>query len=455
MTRVFKVTDGTDTVDFQDASSGYTLLAHTPAVAGRQPNNPELYSREVETLEISVSGTSRAQLAARVQLLAELIDRAERLARGDKTVDPVLFQDKVEGSSLSNPLQALITGPPPGQRSVMLPARFDGYTADKVGSQGDPLVWRFQRRGALLEDAEQQSVAASTANNPGLMSVTFTGGSVDIPAPVKVAIDVGTMATGSFVTPIALLYGRGADRLLLLEGEAGTSSSGWSTVADSDASGGNVIQLAPSGANQAISWTGLSIASSARKFGLVLNCRNLSTTISYKLKWRPRLTGPYSGWVSIGTDTQYPQLVIMPIMTNAKQTSGISLVANASATGTGSTDGLEIDTLGLVALDDNASGIIWVNDVGGQSGAGVQTPVVNHRLLSEISPIVEKQESAFVVPYAYAGNPYFYNLGDTLNVLILGNKGAFWRMREDDGSPGTLLELGLTADRRKAYLVPE
>lgn len=445
--RVLRITDGTTTVDFTDAASGYRLLNHTPAVARRDPGNPELYTRVVEELEISVSGSSRAQIASRVNTLTSLIDQAQRLWNGEN-VDPVLYQYQVEGSSLSAPLQALITGPPPGQSAVVLPAWYDSaFSAGQVGSQADPLVWRFERRGALLDAAEQQTVSPATTYNPGVMEVTF-GSSAPLPAPVRLEINFSALS-GDDPIGGAILIGKDSSHLVFVEGEDGSGSE-YSTVADGDASGGNVLRRTPTTtlAQVAGSFGTLGVDSSVRRMAAVLACRNNSATITYRVRFA--LTGlqKYSRPVYIEPGMTDPQLVYLGVADSGYETIGADLKIETVPDGTGGVaHSLDIDAIGLVAVDDDVGRVILRPDDFDQLG----DEIYDHALLSRRRPLVASESDVALI---YSGNPIVAGGGDSLAVLVLAVTDDYFRLRAN-GTPGSALGIGMTADRRAAYLVPQ
>jgi hypothetical protein len=186
--RLTRVTDGVDTVDFNDPDSGYEIVVGgwKPKVARRTPT-PEIYSREDEEIRLIIRGESAAEANERLDRLSLLVDRAEQNSLGVGGAR-VIFEYRIEGSSNGTPLRSLIVGQPKEGRVVELPDAYDSATSQKIiGSADDPIIWRWQRRGALLLEGDNLVLNSSfeqwespdfahwtRMNSPGVWQPTTT-----------------------------------------------------------------------------------------------------------------------------------------------------------------------------------------------------------------------------------------------------------------------------------------
>ena len=123
--RVLQITDGTDTIDFEDVASGYTIVVNgwTPAVSSKD-GGAEAYEIVNEEMRITVEGDDADEAADRLALLRMLIERAQRIEDGD-LLDTVLFKYNVDGSALAAPLQAMVMGAPENGEILTLPSDYD------------------------------------------------------------------------------------------------------------------------------------------------------------------------------------------------------------------------------------------------------------------------------------------------------------------------------------------
>lgn len=432
--RIIKITDGTDTVDFEDASSGYTLLAFRPAVAQYDRDNPEVWRREDEQLEISVEGSTPTEMSQRLHLLAELIDRAGRMMRSE-AVDPVVFQYRIDDSLLTNPLQSLVTGPPESGDVLMLPAAFDGYTQLKVGTVDDPVVWRLRRRGAWLGDEESQSEAAATANNPGVMSVTF-GSATSILSPVELALalDVAMGASASAM----LLLAKSSAHIDIVEAEDGVySSADWADAADANASNGNVARYTPGSTDVELVQCSVTMDADVRQVAVVANLKNRSATINYYV--RAVVNEGQGRWYYIDSSNNNPQAISLGVIRTKDAITVVEIQVQADATGS-SANSLDVDTVAATAVDDGVGRVIALPEL------SAATFTIDPALLDEPRPLV--YESA---AQAYRGNVYLMQIGTGFAAVLLGNTGTTWRLRDDKAAAITV---GMTATRRPAYVAP-
>jgi hypothetical protein len=438
--RVTKITDGTTTVDFESTTSGYVILRHRLATAQRDETSPELWTRVDEVLEISVEGSTQTELAQRLERLTQLIEQARRLMRGEN-VTPVIFQYRIDDSALADPLQSLIVGPAESGDVLTLPESFDNYTQLKAGDAGDPVVWRFRRRGALLGDEETRSRTNGTVNNPGVMtpSSNFTD-TLTLPGPYKLSVTYDALG-GPPSSNIMVLTARSSGRLVLVQGESGIGTN-FASAVDADASGGNVGRYTPADVNTNTIAFGVTIDSDIRKLFLVLHLKNRSTTISYNIRAHAQ-NGNYGRIRIIGVDNNDPQLIPLGLVISPFQAiSQIEIEITASGIGDAS-HSLDIDTIAVVAAE-TTSNVLAVKKVAGT----LTSPIIDHALLTWARPIVMDSSTAGL---AYSGAAHLFNSGNTAAALVLGGTADSWLLRDDEDA---LLAVGATWARRPAYLIP-
>lgn len=465
MTRVLKIGDGTDEIDFESASSGYTLLYHTPAVAMRDAQSGELYTRVVEELGVSVSGSSRAQIVSRVQLLTELIDRAQRHMRGEN-VAPVLFEYQVEGSTLAGALKALVTGPPPGEGAVMLPALYDSaFTARQAGSSDDPLVWRFERRGAWLGDEETVTLG-NTFEAGELGTHNFsTGGALDLPSPLLYRVsNIPTLTAGAERLPRGIILVNAHDYILIVEAED-EAAGGW-TIEDESANfarGGDVarsasaspqIVLNPAGVTGS---TGLSISGAYTVFA-VMRVSAADTTWGIQMFLSPASGGSQADAGKtrqiLFSSTKPTAVCLGTVRSPMNETDGFLLNFNR-LTGSGT---LDIDYFVITDPTRPEFGVVQLTLDDTNVTSVTARITADHSLLTKPNPRVYIGNTAAETslgPLPYRGNASLVSQSQELDAVLLwtgeDNSGAYWRYMHNSALYTTL---GLSATRRPAYLVP-
>jgi hypothetical protein len=439
--RVTKITDGTTTVDFESTTSGYVILRHRLATAQRDETSPELWTRVDEVLEISVEGSTQTELAQRLERLTQLIEQARRLMRGEN-VTPVIFQYRIDDSALADPLQSLIVGPAESGDVLTLPESFDNYTQLKTGDAGDPVVWRFRRRGALLGDEETRSRTNGTINNPGVMtpSSNFTD-TLTLSSPYTFSFTLS--APVGAPTAGMLLCARSSSFLKMLEGEDG-SGTNFASASPGGTESGDIGRYSPADTNpNEIEWTITGLDSDVRRLGIVINLQNNSSTVTYRIRAKCE-TGAYSRMRIVGTSDNDPQVFLYGVVVSPyKAITSLILEIKATATA-GAGNSLDIDTIGIVALDNDAGNIIALHDL----GVTTTDPIIDHASLTAKSPIVRDSSSN---GKPYSGNAFLSSLGNTAAFLMLANTDGEWNIT--DGSAG-LLSIGFSMARRPAYLIP-
>ena len=445
MAMYLKITDGTTTVDLlgNDAANSFNLLLGSwgPAVAKRKRSQLGGNWAEdvVETIPLYVQSTTSAEtVLANIETLTALIDQARRWALGE-AVDPVIIRYSPNSDSVY--LQAAILGPPDDGPAVVLPPTF---VDDLYQNVVDGVTLQFKRRGLWLGAEETRSRTASTSYNPGVLtpSSAFT---LDMatPSPIKLTLgltDVFPAAEGM------LLIAKSSSYVSLIQGESFGGGTNYASASDSGASGGNVGRYTPNDTNSnLISGFTITINSNVRLVSVVASLKNRSSTVSYKI--RAVIGSQLSPWKIIDTTDNNPQVISFGIISSTQAITTMSFYIQAS-TGGSASDSLDIDVIGVVALDDSVGRTISVESL---NDAAINL-VYDHRLLTSPTPLAYGLNGATVTGRPDKGVVNLSGVGTSLAVLPIINSGANWRLLNSSSS---LQTIGMTAVRRPAYLVPK
>lgn len=428
--------DGYDSVDFV-SDADISLSSWSPvvpsrragALGGRGPHNDV-----AEEMTISIRGTSASDTLNNLEDLGILLDRAERWARGEADVGPVLFQ--YEPDSGSEVLSTVIYGPPePGQPMLELPPNF---VQTPFIQFIDNITLRFRHSTPWLEPGEDATETASTGNNPGIIDTVY-GTSATVPSPVKIAlaldIDLDVGSSG------LLLLAQHGTHIDIDEAENGVYDDGdWADAADTDASGGNVARYTPNDTNVGEFGLSVTLDSDLRRFAIVANLRNRSSTINYNV--RGGAQGTYTKWNTIDTTNNNPQVVVLGTITTTAAVASVTIQVQADATGS-SSNSLDFDTIAILSVGDDVGRIIALPDLN-----SVPTLTIDPAPLDSVSP---KVLIAGVRGATYKGDAYTMAMGNTCVAVLIGNTGSEWRLRDDGGAA---ISIGMTTTRYKARLTP-
>lgn len=455
-----KITDGTVTADLVDGTN-YQLLdsSYAPAVScrrrgkmgGRGP-----YEEVIETIVVTVRGSTGAVALSNLAKLSELLDQADRWATGDTTVAVVKVQIQPQGSTLTQALEAVVLGRPTGAGSWLnLPMTFNDYLhLYEIG----PVAVTFLRRGQWLYTVETPSAAAAEAN-PNIQSVTFTA-NPKISSPVKVMIrSFGNDA--AVLSDSILMVATSEDDLKIIEGESGSPDGGvtFASQADSanNARGGSVGRhSSPS----ATTFNGVSFDPSGtvitdKRVRVVVALRNNSASISWQL-YATLMTdgreGPASDIVPIDTSTTNPRLVDFGTLT--MPFIGLDSVRlYFKASGVSGSPTIDIDYILLMAADSPDHHIIKL--LSDSEVASVNDLIVDPQQLTGLAPYVYADDTLFAnTQYALIadGDPWLTSTGQTLATIWAATRANYWRWSVN---AGTVFSPTMQAARQAAYLVPQ
>lgn len=463
-----QITDGTITANLVDGTN-YQLLERSfpPAIAGRRQLNLAgrgPYVDVVERVRFDVRGADRATTLANLQKLSTLLDYAERWAAGDE-ISPVKFKIQPQGSTITNPLQAVILGRPPNSAGVILPPDFNDLL---VISRIEGVEIQFIRRGLLIDVAES-AVTVAAAANPVVQEATFAS-SAAIPSPVVVRVGGWTDTSHLTIeTPSVLFIAAEKEDIFIVQAEA-MDTTNWTEVTDTtnDASGGKILRYtAPDTAEHSSDDYEVAAADfnrSTAEIGIYAMIKGHATidfilqaeTTSYVFNSAQR-TPPFV--VEAGSYTS-PTPVYLGSVHQRRGHRFVRLVARAlDATGSPT---LNIDTLVLVALKPSTH-IIQLGEMFLSSPFISQSPsnvriLVDPAPLTDFAPFVGYQEisgevaSPSEADVEYQGDGAVYMAGSTIAVLWYGKRSAKWVDTDASGDP---TQVTLNVVRSKGYLTPE
>lgn len=344
-----RLTDGATTVSLVDAAN-YALAAGgwPPGVSRRtlsRLGGQSSYAPVEEEIQVNVFGNTTAEALAAVEALAELLDQADAWAMG-RHVKPVWIQARAQGSTLSDPLQALVLEGNAGRPFIAPPPTYnDNLMVAEVG----PITIRFVRTGLWL-DANQTEAGTAVGvyglSNPDVMRVNF-GQALPLLAPTTIKI-TNFPAGAQLIDDAYVLYTDAP-----VESTYGTNfkicntssmmATNFTSVADTanHAHNGGVFRI-DAGVSQTGSLTE-NIQAEVREIAIFAAVRNNSTSTT----WRMRAVSSgyaeiYGNWATIDAASQTPRIIALGKLSNE---SGIH-----------TTIGIEVET-------DDTSGTLDVNYV--------------------------------------------------------------------------------------------
>lgn len=170
---ILRLTNGEVTLDLVD-NIKFSLVegGWSPSVASRrisQLHGYGPYNPVTETLSLMVYGETAGETIRNFTQLVTLLDQADAWALGDR-VAPVLFQVQIQGSSLPEPLSAIILGRTSDEAPFVInpPTFNDTLTVFQIG----PISIQFLRSG--LWYGEEIDGEAAGQVTPSIFTVDLT-----------------------------------------------------------------------------------------------------------------------------------------------------------------------------------------------------------------------------------------------------------------------------------------
>jgi hypothetical protein len=375
-------------------------------------------------------------------------------------VTAVYVEYEAPDSQLASSVKAVIKGPPPGQDYFTMPRHFGGVQLANnyvIGTNDDPIVLRFVRRGLWLGATEAKAASTSTGNPAIMTTATFTD-DANILMPYDAAIvcetdpDEADPAIEGY-----LLFQNAANKLFFEEAEGLSLGANTSSTVVSGSSAGSVARFDSSAAtgHQIDDSTVSGLSSAARRYAFFAMVKNNSAST---VDWSLQLV---IGIASITSLTEYGptrviaagdtsiQAVYLGSFSLRSEVKYIQLNGTRSAAGTSPGDDFDVDYIAAVVLDDNHS-IIRIDDSQGGFDA---TYNIEHRLDSHIAPDVYVTDTATDYSVSYEGDAVLSASSNVVSCLALAasNDGANWVIESDASAE---VNLTFTATRTRAYLTP-
>lgn len=453
--------DWVDGVNYSLTAAGWSPqvsgLRSSP-LGGRGP-----YEDVTEKVGLNVLGTTGAIALANLAALVEDLMQAQRWRRGDD-VAPVIFKVQPQGSTLTNPLQVVMMGPPPDEdpRNLLgLPLTFnDVLMVYEIG----PVDVRFWRPGALLGDVQTSTTSAS-GSHPSVLSATFSA-AVNLFSPLSVAIsgftgsiDGAAAAVGS---DVYLVVSDDADKIEVGEAEACSAVAPglgtFNTSADSRASGGSIRRLVPGTLGEYSLTKAVTLAGTRNNaYVILVAVRNNSSSIRYTTYAKignnivyNRVSSPQE--VIEATNTR-PQIIRYdPIVFDGAVTE-VQLIFSPSATGS-SAHQLDVDVFVITQVDE-ASRIIALYDINRQTTIAGSIEINDQALTRPMAQVVESASGVGDILLAYEGDPFLSSIGSEVAICMIGTTDTDWRVINGTVGSGSAVSSQLSATRLPAYLVPQ
>lgn len=451
----FAVNGGTD-IDLLDGVNYQALADWVPRVAtrrrGRMGGN--IYDAVVETIPVRVTGSSVTAVLDALHNLTAVLDQAQRwYDAGGVGVGAVTFKYQPDGSTLTNPLQAAVLGAPDNASDLLsLRPRFDRT----VGAYKVFADLQFIRHGRLLADEESDDSGAAVAN-PSVMTCTFSD-DLSIPAPYNLEISFDNPVYSAEVQNGIVVASDDSNGIKLVEAEDYAGYGGWepvgpgtvSTIADSDASGGNYVRITADAQHTQLIFSAPS-GFTPGIFGVYASVRNNGAT-----GWRIR-PGVYSrdglgiprifgGEVLVSSDTSPTWVYLGAVPVPDNWSGSYNIVFQPTIVGS---DTIDVDTFCFVDVLRCQA----VTNVETFLPSGTTRKIaINHQLLTKPQPRVYGQSDLEYPFIEWQGAGLMSFGGNTLIAALLCASGGHWRLT---GGTSTVFQHVLTATRRPAYLVPQ
>ena len=414
------------------------------ALAGRGP-----YEDAAESLELNIYGATADEAYAHLQTLTDVLNQAERWARGE-TVDAVRLEYSPGGGDVSDenaPLQAAILG---RASSPLVRVRPDFNAAEHAYVIHHVRV-EFVRQGNWVI-AEQSASTDQTANGE-LLTITMPA-ALSARGPTRFALGGAGMFADPY-TPCFVLLADRADAILSVDTD-GFDAENLAVVDDSAkfAWGGNILRYTPPDTAEHIDGALVSFSpnADARLFAVLASLRNNSAVASYTVRVTLR------GTLSTSEPAYTQRVVIPPSADPHPQWHHLGLVATllqpAGLLGLGfqasEVDGtLDIDRLVLVEIAPTHH-ILGLYPPSAQVVGDV---VHDHHWLEQLSITIVHNAQ---INRQWSGDADLFTQGAVLYAMLLGTGGQadLDRWRQVNGLDA-LLNVSMTVNRFTSYLTPQ
>ncbi len=471
---ILRLVSGSTVIDFDwnNRSNPYGLTTKdgwTPQIAARSSDQIDgrMYMPVTESIQVTIFGDNASNALSRLNVLARLLDQADRFADGDLTVTAVTIQYMPNGGKLV--YEDIVLGRAVGDKTsgVKLSPTFNsslnGYTID--------VTMVIVRGGLWLGETDTASSSATSAGT--VWSVTLPDHHT--PSPCKVVWTMPTpSATGSPALPSHMLItSPTAADIQVMEAELFNGAASWGSTAVTNARGGAVLDFNPAAANTDYSTgaiTGFPSGIQTEGQWLII-AHALEVTADATLIFVVTTDGGpsvlatpakvfqhWGGGIPVGSEAE-------PNVIGLLYVSGVSPIASMTLTGrvADAANGYTIDYfvfLRLSALSNVANMNFAYFDYG--NGNTVEE-ILDHRITTHLTPIAQTGRVSGVArgPTAMlGGSQIIMQSGTNLSGVLMagstriGSAGFAGTYRVAD-SASAVYSSTFTVTRRRGYLVPE
>lgn len=450
-----ELTDGTTTLNLLMPPYSITLSGLDLGVATLRPgtlggNAP--YTDVACTIPLHIIGACASDVYAAMSAVWVLLDQAQRFWRGEN-VSPVVIKAKATGSTIIDPVQALVLRRIDADAPLVLPAVYEvtvgGFVAQDIQLQ-------FMRRGQWIGATETASSSATPAGNTFTITLpalsTLSPVRLDMTYPTQGAVD------GASTQPIVITTNDSA-KIAIVEAETFGAFGIWTVVvppAGQLARGGSVL----SGATVTTESLTDVIATPSllQQSGLFAAWAVVKSPVNHLFRFQfttldTTVLTPFVTFQSLGSTAPQPCFLGLFALPGDQGASSYRIGVTASQAAT-----LTIDYLVFMRIDQ-FSNIVGCNislpiRVTTWPNGTAMKLFIDPAVDSRITPRFARSSSAntLIADISYAGNAFFNHSGTSLaGVLIWCGGSTITTYRQSD-SAAALYNSTITATRRRAYL---
>jgi hypothetical protein len=453
------MTDGTDTVTFQDGANpggqtnwGVVRGKWAPSIAGirtSQLGGRGPYADVQEDLSCNILGTTAALAWQNLDTLIRLLDKAERWWLRNENISPVVLKYAPQGSTIhsnATPMQAVVLGRVGSDElnGVDLPSNVND--AGFIFQIHDVRVLCL-RRGGWTGLSETPATSASSAN-PSVLTRAFAS-THPINSPVDITIGGFDRTATPTIKGGYLCIGSNVNDI-----QFGTPSlvTGYTSVADSAnlAKFGFVVRYTPTTTNPVLSGSGVLGAAVSGTIALYAAVRNNSLTTSFQISgvMNGQSGSSQTPYQLVDTSSQNPRLIYLGEVVGTSMNNVLVQVAASTASGT-----LDINYLLCVNLRDETVAVIAHDDV---AVSLISSGAVS--LNFKFNPLTDQQPTAFAsgtnnntgVPYR--GPLPLLAVGLNIYALWTATNSNFWVFTNVSN---TAVAITLAVTRYRSFLSPQ
>jgi hypothetical protein len=458
---LIEITDGTTVCTLTDTVS-YAIVGYAPRIAARRRSTlggQGPYEDTSEEITVDVLGDTALNCLENLTRLTRLLNRAypwsigaDETAQNQATTPPVPVKMRLQVQGSSTTVQC-----------VILESQGPAAAVDPIYDTGSQ-IWvipgvsiAFLRRGQLIGGTETASVAA--AATPALLGVTFAT-TTEVAGPLSISLTGLTANDPVSIADGLLILAQHDTDLQILDSPGATAAVGFTVVADAanNAYGGSVLRFTPPDLQQY--GPGAFVATTAellnsRRIAAYAAIRNNSTQ-SYLVSFQMFDTAGAPGALStpavlVDGSTTSPRFFSLGSLSTPNPKTSTGILVQALATG----GTLDIDYMIFQSQDIPCNGAIGFNsdDLFTTAVGSAVTLEIEDRILTAPEPFMALLRTANLSynSLAYSGDIALSSIGSEFALIAMIRNGTRWRLST---TAGVVINLGLTATRRLAYLTP-